>query len=151
MKLHTSRLNLLGVMVLVACCLGCGNNGSNDNGSTNHGDPALVGSWTGTEVDFPPYIWTLVLTASTMDVQSTSGEGYKAAYTTDTSVDPKHISGTITECPLADFVGKSWSGIYKTDGTTTTLACNVPGDTTFPTAFTPGSTHGTRVFTLTKQ
>lgn len=149
MKRYTSRLNLLGAVVLVACCLGCASNDS--NGSTSHGDPALVGSWTGTEVDFPPYIWTLVLTAATMDVQSSSGEGYKATYTTDTSVDPKRISGTITDCPLADFVGKSWNGIYKIEGSMATIASNVPGDTTFPTAFTPDLTHETRVFTLTKQ
>jgi uncharacterized protein (TIGR03067 family) len=149
MKPHDSSLNFLGAMVLVFCCVGCGSTDS--SGSTSHGDPALVGTWTGTEVDFPPYSWTFVLTATTMDVQSTSGEGYKGNYTTDTSVDPKHIAGTITECPLASYIGKSWQGIYKIEGMTATIASNIPGDTTFPTTFTPGSTHQTRVFTLTKQ
>ena len=150
MRPRTSALNWLGAAVLLACCLGCGS--SDSKGSPSHGDPALVGTWTGTEVDFADSgSWTFVLTATTMDVQSTDGEGYKGNYTTDASVDPKRITGTITECPLAAFVGKSWNGIYKTDGTTTTIASNIPGDTTFPTDFTPGSTHQTRVLTLTRQ
>jgi len=149
MKLWRSRLILFGPTVLVACCLGCG--GNDGGGSTSQGDPALVGTWSGTEVDLPQYTWTFVLGAVTMDVQSSSGEGYKASYTTDTSVDPKHITGTINECPLADLVGKSWNGIYVIEGTGATIASNIPGDTTFPTAFTPGSPHQTRVFTLTKQ
>jgi len=149
MKLRCSRLSLFGSTVLVACCLGCGGNGG--GGSTSQVDPALVGTWSGIEVDVAQYTWTFVLGAATMDVQSTSGEGYKGNYTTDTSVDPKHITGTITECPLADFVGKSWNGIYMIEGATATMASNIPGDTTFPTAFTPGSSHQTRVFALTKK
>jgi hypothetical protein len=78
-------------------------------------------------------------------------KGYKGTYTADTSVDAKRIAGTITECPLADFVGKSSNGIYKIEGPILTFASNVPGDMAFPTASAPGSIHQTRVFTLTKQ
>ena len=150
MKLHISRLSLFGAAFLIVCCQGCG--GDQSSGSTSHGDPALEGTWTGTEVDFASGSWTLVLTATTVDAQSSSdGESYKASYTADTSVDPKRILLTITDCPLADFVGKPSNGIYKIEGTTMTLASNIPGDTTFPTDFTPGSTHQTRVLTVTKR
>src|SRR5512138_931942 len=108
MKRYNSRLGLLGALVLVTCCLACGSNGN--SGGPSQGDPGLVGTWTGAEVDVPTYTWRFVLTAATMDAQSTSGEGYKADYATDVSLEPKHITGTITECPLADLVGKTWNG-----------------------------------------
>ena len=150
MKLQTAGLGLFGTAVLFACLLGCGGNGG--NGSSGGGDPALVGTWIGTEVGYAGSgTWTFSITASGMDVKSSSGEGYKGTYTADTSVDPKRFAGTVTECPAPEFVGKPVNGIYKIEGTTLTFAGNIPGDTTFPTSFTSGGAHQTRVFTLTKQ
>jgi uncharacterized protein (TIGR03067 family) len=133
-----------------SACLGDLNVGDTPATAT-HGDPALVGIWTGTEVDLSSGTWTLVITATTLDAHATGGEGYKGTYTADTSVDPKRLVGTITEYSVADFVGKSSYGIYRIEGTTMTFAANIPGDPTFPTAFTPNSIHQTRVFTLAKQ
>jgi uncharacterized protein (TIGR03067 family) len=162
MKLLRPRPDLLGTAVLLACCLGCGSNASTDGtggsggnggtgGSSGNGDPAVVGTWTGTELGAGPATWTYVLAAKTMEVKSSAGEAYKGNYTLDTSVDPKRLAATITECFAAQFVGKASNGIYKIEGTTMTFAGNAPGSTAFPTSFNQDPTGATRVFTLTKQ
>ena len=145
--LHTSRFNLLGTAAIVACCLGCGSNGS----SGSNGDPALVGTWTGTEMGYASGSWTFVITATTLEVQSSGGEGYKTNYTADTSADPKRLTATITECSAVELIGKASKGIYKIEGTTMTFAANIPGSTDFPTAFAHDSIHQTRAYTLSKQ
>ena len=139
-------LPLAVVLAAMACCLGCGNSDGNDGG-----DPALVGTWSGTVVNGGAAIWTFTFTATTMDVESTDTGAftYKGDYAVDATSNPKRLTGHITECSLPAYVNLVSNAIYKIEGTTLTFAGNEPGNAAAPTSFTPGG--NTVVFTLTRQ
>ncbi len=129
------------VVVAFACCLGCGSGGSS-------GDPALVGTWVGTEASSST-VWTFTVTSSDADVKIAGVQAYKGTYTVDTSSDPKRITLAVTDSTNSLYIGKTANGIYKMEGSTLTVAINQPGNAARPVDFTPGG--DAAVFTLTKQ
>ncbi len=132
------------VIVAFACCLGCGGGGSQGGG-----DPALVGTWVGTEATGGSTLWTFTITATDAEVKMATVAAYKGTYTADASSNPKRITITITDSGTSTYVGKSSNGIYKIEGSTLTFAGNEPGNSARPADFTPGG--DAMVFTLTKQ
>ncbi len=132
------------VVVAFACCLGCGGGGSQGGG-----DPALVGTWVGTEATTTGVVWTFTITATDAEVEMATVPAYKGTYTADASSNPKRLTITITDSATSTYVGKTSNGIYKIEGSTLTFAGNEPGNSARPADFTPGG--DAAVFTLNRQ
>jgi uncharacterized protein (TIGR03067 family) len=132
------------VIVAFACCLGCGGGGSQGGG-----DPALVGTWVGTEASSSSTVWTFTITSTNAEVKMATVAAYKGTYTADASSSPKRITITITDSGTSTYVGKTTNCIYKIEGNTLTFAGNEPGNPARPADFTPGG--DAAVFTLNKQ
>jgi uncharacterized protein (TIGR03067 family) len=137
----------VSLMVLaLAAQIGCGGGDKAGGG----GDPDLVGVWIGNEVGDDVTIWVYTFSgAGTIEVTTSGVEAYKGTYTADPLSSPKRLTGEITDCPYAPYVGQTTNAIYKIEGTGLTFAGNEPGNSAVPTSFTPGG--NTRVFLLVKQ
>ncbi len=130
---------VIAIFIFTAC-----NTGENGGG----GDPALVGTWIGTEVGHFT-TWTMVFQETTVVASTDGQEVYRGNYTAYPEEDPKRFKFEITSSSISQYVGKTSHGIYKIEGDQLTIASNEPGVNDTPTSFTPGG--GTRVFELTKQ
>ncbi len=132
------------VVVAFACCLGCGG-----GGSPGSSDPALLGTWVGTEATTGATVWTFSFNPTDAEVKMATVTAYRGTYTTDGSTNPKRITVTITDSSNATYIGKATNGIYKIEGSTLTFAGNEPGNSARPADFTPGG--DAAVFTLNRQ
>ena len=112
------------------------------------GDPAVVGTWVGTEVGHFT-IWTMVFHETTVDVIEDDQVVYRGIYYAYPEEAPKRCEFKITSSSIPQYVGETAHGIYKIEVEQLTIASNEPGVPNTPTSFTPGG--GTRVFVLTKQ
>jgi uncharacterized protein (TIGR03067 family) len=137
-------MSCAAIIFAFACCLGCGGGGSQGGG-----DPALVGTWVGTEATSGSTVWTFTITSTDAEVKMSTVAAYKGTYTADASSNPKQITITITDSATSTYVGKASNGIYKIEGTTMTFAGNEPGNSARPADFSPGGL--AMVFTLSKQ
>ena len=110
---------------------------------------ALQGTWSGQEVGAKTQgSPSLVLDGTKLEYHGANPqEWYKATYTLREDTTPKQLDVVVTDCPFAQYVGKTAHAIYKIEGGKLTLTGNEPGNPAVPASF---DTQGARqiVFTL---
>jgi hypothetical protein len=74
-------------------------------------------------------------------------EWYKGTITAVAGADQNQLVAKVSECPFADFVGKSSFFIYKVENGKLTLVGHKPGDPNPPKSFEGDATSRTFVFT----
>src|SRR5690242_18942796 len=103
---------------------------------------AFEGSWTGREVtpgrEGPA---SLLVSGHTLEFHgSASDDWLKGTFTLHEDTNPKQLTGTVTECPAADYIGKGVYSIYKIEDGALTIAGNEPGDSNAPASFDASGT-----------
>jgi uncharacterized protein (TIGR03067 family) len=117
---------------------------------TTNPSVALQGTWEGEEIGKESqgkYTMTIVGNSLRFDGPG-KVEWYSATFTLSQNQDPKQMLATITDCPKADFVGKSSLAIYKIENGALTLVGNRPGYPDVPKDFDGDS--NSRRFTFKK-
>ena len=145
--LHSAVFLSLSVLFLFGCTAG---GDDDDGGNMVAGNPALVGTWQGIEVEGGTDTWTFVFSATKMEAETSGFEVYKGNYFTDDTVVPHRADFEIVESDMSEYVGEKSLVIYKIEGNTLTMAASEPGRGVRPTEFVRGSSYA-RVFELTKQ
>jgi len=91
----------------------------------------------------------LAIAGNTLDFRGVDADDWcKGTFTLRESTHPRQLSGTITEAPDPDYVGKTIHAIYRFEGDTLIIAGNEPGDPEVPSSF---DAPGARQFTFRKQ
>ena len=114
-------------------------------------DAALLqGKWEGTEVGREANgTCTLTVSGDTMHFQGwNKDEWYKATFKLPAETNPKQLTGTITDCPRPEMVGKTSTGIFKIEDGKFTLAGCKPGTGESPKNF--DADQSVRVFVFKK-
>jgi uncharacterized protein (TIGR03067 family) len=90
---------------------------------------ALQGTWEGEEIGRESQgKWTMTIIGNTLRFDGPGKtEWYSATFTLIPDETPKQLQATITDCPQADFVGRSSKAIYKIEDGILTLVGNRPG------------------------
>ena len=98
---------------------------------------ALQGSWIGTEAgNEKKGACTLTIDGTAVHFQGwAEKEWYKGTIKLISDKKPKQLQGTVKECPVPEFVGKTSVSIYKIKKGTLTLVARRPGDPEVPTGF----------------
>lgn len=103
---------------------------------------ALQGTWKGQEVSRRSE-GTCSLTISGNAVEfigADTNEWYKGTFILREDADPKQLVAAITECPMAQYQGKTTYAIYRLENGTLTLTGNEPGNPEVPASFdAPGA------------
>jgi len=97
----------------------------------------LQGIWEGEEVGKESQgKCTMTIVGNTIRFDGPNkAEWYAATFTVTPDQTPKQLQATITDCPKADFVGKSAMSIFKIEDGTLTLVGNRPGVPNAPKDF----------------
>jgi len=98
---------------------------------------ALQGTWKGTEAgNEKKGTCTLKIDGSALHFQGwDKNEWYKGTIKLLPDKKPKQLHGTVTECPVPEFVGKTSLSIYRIKDGTLKLVGRRPGDPEAPTGF----------------
>ena len=96
--------------------------------TTNLSDE-LQGTWLGEEVNSKSAdTWTMTVMGNSLRLDGPGKvEWYDSPITLAPNESPKQLEVSISECPVAEFVGKSSRLIYKIEGDTLTMVGNKPG------------------------
>ena len=87
---------------------------------------------------------SLLVSGHTLEFHGAASDDWlKGTFTLHEETNPRQLTGTVTECAAADYVGKGVYSIFKIEDGALTLAGNEPGDTNIPSAF---DASGTRQF-----
>ena len=126
--------------MMVACILGILAGGC----SKSHPPDSLViqGTWLGQVVGAKTQgSPSLVLDGTKLEFHGANPqEWYKATYTLREDTTPKQLDAVVTECPFAQYVGKTAHAIYKIEDGKFTLTGNEPGNPAVPAGFdAPGA------------
>jgi uncharacterized protein (TIGR03067 family) len=98
---------------------------------------ALQGTWKGTEAgNEKKGTCTLKIDGTALHFQGwNKNEWYKGTLRILPDRKPKQLHGTVKECPVPEFVGKTSLSIYRIEDGTLTLVGRRPGDPEAPTGF----------------
>ena len=98
---------------------------------------ALQGKWTGRELGAnTPGSDSLVISGATLELRGEdTNEWYKATFTLREDTNPKRLDVVVTECPFAQYVGKTSKAIYRFEDGALRIAANEPGNPAAPAAF----------------
>ena len=101
------------------------------------GAGALEGTWKGKELGGRTEgTCYLTITGQTMDFRGAdTNEWYKGTFTLMEDAKPRQVVVKITDCPLAQYVGKTTHAIYRLDAGVLTIAGNEPGAPEAPKDF----------------
>jgi uncharacterized protein (TIGR03067 family) len=90
---------------------------------------ALQGTWEGEEIGRESQgKWTMTIIGNSLRFDGPGKvEWYTATFTLTPDQTPKQLQATITDCPQADFVGRSSKAIYKIEDGILILVGNRPG------------------------
>ena len=102
----------------------------------------LQGTWSGQEVGARTQgSPSLVLDGTKLEFHGANPqEWYKATYTLREDTTPKQLDAVVTDCPVAQYVGKTAHAIYKIEDGKFTLTGNEPGNPATPASFdAPGA------------
>lgn len=109
----------------------------------------LQGTWIGQEVGAKAQgSPSLVIDGTKLEFHGANPrEWYKGTYTLHEDTIPKRLDAVVTDCPLAQYIGKTAHAIYKIEDGKFTLTGNEPGNPAVPASF---EAQGARqiVFTL---
>jgi uncharacterized protein (TIGR03067 family) len=110
---------------------------------------ALQGTWLGREVGRPAGdVCRLTIKGNALEYQGANKDDWtNGTFSLREDDQPKQLVGTITECGMDQYVGKTVFAIYKLEAGTLTLAGSEPGSPEIPTSF---DAPGTRQFIFTK-
>jgi uncharacterized protein (TIGR03067 family) len=111
---------------------------------------SVQGTWRGRELtgntEGPRYI---MISGRTFEFQGVNADDWcKGTFTVRKDANPCQIVGTLTECHLRQYVGKTAYAIYRLEGDTLTLTANEPGDPNVPGSF---DAPGARQFVFKKE
>ena len=124
------------------------------SGAGGPGTQALQGTWTGEEIGAGAQKGQCRMTVSG-DWLRFEGvrpqEWYAGKLTLKPKTNPKQATIQISECGVAQYVGKSAHMIYKLEQNQLTIAGNEPGRDVIPTEFERSEAKSTRVFVFSKQ
>ena len=98
---------------------------------------AIQGTWKGTEAGQEKNgTCTLKIEGNSLHFQGwNKNEWYKGTFKLLPDRKPKQLHGTIKDCPVPEFVGKTAFSIYRIKDGTLTLVGRRPGDPEAPTGF----------------
>jgi uncharacterized protein (TIGR03067 family) len=99
----------------------------------------LEGSWAGDEltVDHTGTA-TLKVNGNALEFHGADPNDWlKGTFTLHEDAKPKQFAGIITDCASPDYVGKQIYAIYRIEDGALIISGNAPGETNFPTTFTP--------------
>ena len=136
MKKPAVVLTLVSLAMLLAAA-GCSTMHPSDSAT-------LQGKWDGREIGATPETpRTLVFSGNQFDYHGADTDDWgKGTFTLRADTQPKQLLVTLTECGMAQYVGKTACMIYKIEDGTLTAAANEPGNPTAPSSFTtPGARH----------
>jgi uncharacterized protein (TIGR03067 family) len=109
----------------------------------------LQGTWSGQELGVKAGSPSLVIEGTKMEFHgANSQEWYKATFSLREDTAPKQLEAVITECPFAQYVGKTTHGVYQIEDGRLTFAANEPGNPAVPASF---DAQGARKFVLTRK
>jgi uncharacterized protein (TIGR03067 family) len=105
--------------------------------STQPDSLVLQGTWSGQEVGLKAQgSPSLVLDGTKLEFHGANPqEWYEATYTLHEDTNPRQLDAVVTECPFAQYVGKTAHAIYKIENGKFTLTGNEPGDPAVPASF----------------
>jgi uncharacterized protein (TIGR03067 family) len=104
----------------------------------------LQGTWSGKEIvatpDAPRH---LVFAGRKFDYRGGDPDDWcKGTFTIEPGTQPKQLVLTLTECGLAQYIGKTSQGIYKIENGTLDICGNEPGIPAVPASWNaPGARH----------
>ncbi len=110
----------------------------------------LQGTWVGKEIGHEnEEEVTLAIDGDKINFNGwRQGEWYKGTIEVAKQDGRSTLFGTITECPIQEFIGKTSNGIYSLEHDTLTIAARAPGDPDAPKDFDDESA---RSFVLKKR
>jgi uncharacterized protein (TIGR03067 family) len=125
----------LGFVAMLVVASGCSKSHKPDS-------VTLQGTWKGQDIGAGANgSSSLVLSGANLEFHgANSNEWYKATFTLREDTNPKQLVAVITECPFAQYVGKTANAIYQIQDGTLTITGNEPGNPAVPAAFdAPGA------------
>ncbi|MGD0208003.1 MAG: hypothetical protein ABSC89_10395 [Verrucomicrobiota bacterium] len=105
---------------------------------------AIQGTWKGHEIggntEGSRY---LIISGNTIEFQGANNDDWcKGTFTIREDTNPRQIVGTVTQCHMPQYVGKTACAIYRVEGDTLTVTGNEPGNPNVPSGFdAPGARH----------
>ena len=98
---------------------------------------ALQGTWKGTEAGREKNgSCTLMIEGNSLHFQGwNKAEWYKGTIKLSTDKNLERLQGTVTDCPVPEFVGKTSLSVYSIEDGKLTLVGRRPGDPEPPTGF----------------
>jgi uncharacterized protein (TIGR03067 family) len=101
-------------------------------------EAAMQGTWKGRSVrDNPEHQVTFVISGKNFDFrdETETNNWYKGTFTLKDDTKPRQFIAAVTDCPFAQYVGKTSAAIYKIENGTLTITANEPGKAEVPADF----------------
>lgn len=97
----------------------------------------LQGTWKGHEIgNNPEGSRYFIISGNTLEFQGANNDDWcRATFTVRADANPHQMVGTVTQCHVPQYIGKTACAIYQIEGDTLTVTGNEPGNPKVPAGF----------------